>query len=672
MKLNKRLLRKIPVIEFNNDWLGLVERIKDTLIDYIISVQNEKVGNEDIVILNIFNKEKPEKVSFRVFSSKYDYITQDLTSDKAKWRTGNLGYILGSPKWYKWSILADDNSCKLLKEFLDTNDNPLLFYSILQSNIMDDRLNRRHQKLKDKIDEKMATVPELPADFKEWVDNIALFHSRYIYYEYKKRKMLKGYCTHCSTDVEVERAKVRHNKKGVCPNCSSPITFKAIGKSKYVYDTEYASIIQKAGDELVVRYFFIRKYYQDYRNPDLMIYETTRDFIDKKYNFKSYQYRNFLSTNEIRWSPAISTNHIFATKDLQVDYAVLYTNNLDDALKGTTWEYSALKEFASHSKGYSFNIFIYLNRYKHYPQLEYLVKLRLYKIVDDIVNTGMYGYYATKNVINLKGRNLHEVLGIDKERVNFLRKINGGIKELETLQKAYKHNLKLTEEEIRYISSYNIADEVVELAEYTTVNKIIKYIEKQAHMYIKNNKMSYAFVFEPYKSALRDVAHDWLDYIDCCRGLGHNIRNEFVLFPRDLKKSHDEVVELIEVMNLEEKNKIIASMYKELYKMFTWRHENNVIIVPKTANEILKEGDNLKHCVKKYIDKVIKGNCIILFLRKADNISKSYYTIELDPKTYDIRQCRGYSNKGTDDNVRKVLDKFKKERLMKLTQKKIA
>ena len=68
------------------------------------------------------------------------------------------------------------------------------------------------------------------------------------------------------------------------------------------------------------------------------------------------------------------------------------------------------------------------------------------------------------------------------------------------------------------------------------------------------------------------------------------------------------------------------------------------MILPVDAQDLIREGKNMRHCVASYVDRVIREDSIIFFLRYADALDKSYATVELDPTDYTIRQVKGKAN----------------------------
>ena len=81
-------------------------------------------------------------------------------------------------------------------------------------------------------------------------------------------------------------------------------------------------------------------------------------------------------------------------------------------------------------------VLTYLWAYCRYPQIEYLVKLGLYRLVTSIVYDNRYP--AMKSPINPAGRNLQEVLGVGKAYLPFLQEVNPGLKQLALIKTMLK------------------------------------------------------------------------------------------------------------------------------------------------------------------------------------------------------------------------------------------
>jgi hypothetical protein len=645
MAMKKKLLSQVPIEELNIDWDSY--EYEDKL--HHLAAKEVTVNENKVLMIHLYRanpEERQVNFSYRVFLTKDDYITQDLRTSPMKWKTGAIESLLGYAGyvWYKNAKCVDQESARVIKDFLKTEDNPCKAIYKLQEEIKHNRLRKRHAAIKSKIDKRMENVPPVPMDFKEWVENIALYKSRYIYYEYKKgKKKLKAYCTHCKQDLIVESP--RYNQKGTCI-CGSPTTYKSVGKATGVHDTGEAILIQKVDGDILLRYFTISKTYRDhYRHPKLYYGEMKRVFLNSEGRTKAYEWADFKQTGEMRWCDSLGKYERLYT-------AAVYDRNLEDVLGGTKYQYCALKEFITHKPGHKVDALEYLRKYEKYPVIEYLVKLKLYNLVGHIVKE--YSY----SKLNLKGKSIKEVLGVDKEYMPVLQRLNVNDDELMIIKESQKRNIKISDEQIRFIGNQLMGSlDIFNCSEYTTISRVIKYIKKNAFC-------------KPGERYAYDKFLDWKDYIENCRVLGYDIRSEFVIFPKDFKKEHDKVYKLVQENQSELFDKAIKNMSNNISSLYNWQRKDYMIIAPKSAEEIIREGEALHHCVGTYIEKMAKGKSIILFLRQKNNPIKSFYTIEV--KNGKVVQCRGKKNKSMTKEIEKLINRFSKEKLVPMLQKKIA
>ncbi len=641
--MKKDKLKKMPLVtSINSTWGHMIKQLKDTSMKYLVTVSKE----EDIYSLSFYDIAEGN-IRYRLFINREDYITQDFTSSKVKWRTGSMNNILNYKSWDVVSFIPSSNDLKLLSSLLGTDTNLLHELVILQETIKHKRLEKKHLSIKSGIDKIMDKVPKtLPASFERWLNDEGLYHSRYIYYEYKPKKMVKGYCTHCGSEVLIDRP--RHNDEGSCPVCNSRIIYKAKKKAGKIFDNGKAAIIQKITDGsngLVIRYFNITKDYQDYKNPKLNYHEARRDFFDSEGNFSIYSFDFFKSTNELRWVEGIREGGMFYRKDFDFGNTTLYTRNLSRVIKNTPFEYSAIREYIGNEKGIEFFPSIYLKYYLYFPALEYIVKLGLKRLADEVINYD----YMYKEIINYQGKNLQEIFNLNKNNFKRFIKLNKGFSVLEILQTMERENLEFSNDDILYIDNhFNIRD-VSFMLKYTTFHKIKVYINKQVKL-LRNRKD---------KAALSD----WVDYIKDVEYLNYDL-STFVLFPKNIDTAHTNIMRLVKDRELELFNEAFSKLYSEWYRLFGWTDKNYIIVPPKSFDEVIEEGNNLHHCVggTVYGEKVSKKKSVILFLRDKMEPDKSLYTIELDPKRRKIIQCRGKNNKQYGEEISAVLESFTKSK----------
>lgn len=85
-------------------------------------------------------------------------------------------------------------------------------------------------------------------------------------------------------------------------------------------------------------------------------------------------------------------------------------------------------------------------------------------------------------------------------------------------------------------------------------------------------------------------------------------------------------------------------------------YKDYIFIYPKTTDEIKEEAVQQNNCVASYIDRVINGECHILFLRKKDSPDKSLVTIEV--RNNQIIQARQKFNDPVNEEEQSVIDKW--------------
>lgn len=79
-----------------------------------------------------------------------------------------------------------------------------------------------------------------------------------------------------------------------------------------------------------------------------------------------------------------------------------------------------------------------------------------------------------------------------------------------------------------------------------------------------------------------------------------------------------------------------------------------MLIYPASCLEdLLKESDQLHHCVKTYAQEIADGKTAIFFIRNTVDPLQSFFTLELDEETLAVRQNRGRYNCERTDEVRK-------------------
>ena len=327
--------------------------------------------------------------------------------------------------------------------------------------------------------------------------------------------------------------------------------------------------------------------------------------------------------------------------------------NLDSELKGTPWQYSALKKYYA---GDPTPLYagLYLQKYLRYPMLEYLVKLKLYRLATYVAYGDVGGArYYDDSVLNSKGKTVTEVLGVGKKYIPLLQAIDPGPDQLTMIKAFLRDNIRPDLELMKWCSKNDIGEEayITVPLRYMTPHKLMRYATEQFATHRRTS------CYAPGYYSMRDLMSDYKDYLCMCELLEHDMKSSFVLFPNDLKAEHDRVNDM-------SRNDVSQAYDRRIAKMFEgWQHRYGynkmgfVVIPPHSAKEITQEGDKLHHCVGRYVRDVVKSDTTILFIRKASAPKKPYCTVEV--KHGDVVQARIQNNNAPPPKVKRFIESWK-------------
>lgn len=130
-----------------------------------------------------------------------------------------------------------------------------------------------------------------------------------------------------------------------------------------------------------------------------------------------------------------------------------------------------------------------------------------------------------------------------------------------------------------------------------------------------------------------------------------------VLLPKNINETHDKAVDILNSMKREVVRKGYKARAESLGKVETTFGDYSFIL-PKTADDLIKEGQILHHCVggSQYIDGHAEGKTTIVFIRKKEALTDPFYTMEFKNKK--ITQIRGKHNEGATPEVKDAAEKW--------------
>lgn len=654
-KIDKRACRKfaIPELEFNlNEGILHVEHCP-----YIIRTAVHNISGQRILVLYIYQSEnilagsiKPRWV---MFHSRDDFATLSFRENaKATWQCSTLDSLD--------RIGGFDSKCAFYRQqdearvarFCKCERGAISVLGYLQRLISRHRELERKWKKQRAIIERMKYVPVLPRDLKGFIHREVM--PQYIFYDYQRKGPERAFCTACRHEVSIAAAK--HNASGTCPRCKKKITFKSRGKRGRIFDRATVQVLQKAeGNGLVLR---IIKVYRSFADSDIPnhfeIWENARQFItlssSGQCSVDAYYYHYKAGYDLTPWCngyrPVFDRWKYNFTADMS---GVLYQRNLSDTLKDTPWAYSQLEAFSGIA---SFSgVATFLSAYIKRPKIEHLIKMKLYRLVSGIIYGG-YSYSALQ-AINFNGENMRAILGIDRPYFPLLRELNPSIDQLHLIRQLLQADHKPSTEQIKWFIASKIsnADAAKELLAHMSVHKLQRYVEQQ---FAPEDEAALKRV-DYYK--MNTLITDYHDYLCMCKELQYDVKNSFILFPRELKAAHDSVAKTLKDKRTAEQEKAIAGSFDEWQKRYQYQSKELMMIPPHSAKEIVDEGAALHHCVRLYVKNVAEKKSVILFVRSVDEPDKSLCTVEV--KDGQVTQARGFDNAEPPAQITAFIEQWK-------------
>ncbi len=648
--LNKRLLRKY----FSPTWKPNLQSglLHTDIITNVVRSTVRNIGGTRVLILYVYAIEQLLAGNtipcYTVFQSRKEYVTyEQLPDSKPRWRVCQVQDLpIKSRTNYSQEITSfftKNDELRTIRFCDKSKSNGFDALHELQKSIFQKNCEKRKKARIKAIRTRMNGIGNIPKSVEKWLrDEVIPTHGFYTYRKNKKEQLV--YCTHCQTENLVSG--VRHAQKGICPCCGKVLTFHATGRSTRVLDRITAQFIEKHGDEFLLRIVkgYI-SYGKDYRKPDLDIYENARIFFRAENGeWNSQPYYNAYTPSKYPWCKG--TRPLFYTWQYHFECDLcghLYTANLEKVFQDSPWQYAQLAPFYLHDNE-MLEVVPYLRSYLKYPVLEYLVKTGLFALASDFV-------YHSNGCITPHGKSIRDVLKISPAWFSWLREHNGNMKMLSFMQELFSQHVPVTEELLSWCQKNDTVSiaRLVAALRYTTPHKLIQYLDTQ----FENAQSMDAH--NPYypETNMGNILISYTDYLDFCKKLHYDLADDFILFPSKLKEAHDTVVKLYDVKKVEMWNTRIAEAYPSLMEQYQFTRSGMLICAPKSAEEIVTEGQILHHCVKGYVERVARHETTILFLRKEEAPGQPYYTIEL--RDNKVQQIRGDHNCGTTKDIDKFM-----------------
>lgn len=606
----------------------------------------EDVAGEQILVIEMYYSMNDD-VSYRVFLGQTDYITLNMHNDE--WTHRDILELTGVEWWKsdkrKRSYWVDEEDEKVISEFVGRTigsadkDAAWKIYRY-QEKKREDKRKSSQQRVTDTWDAKIGILPLLPKDWKQFTEKECI-RKQFIYYHRAEKD--KGICTYCENTVPLQYA--RHNIKSRCPSCGKYVTLKDLERPKN-YGTatgDDAWLIQKDNERLILRRYYVYKSVDNTTfmkrevgvAPMEMVIMNLKGEILSKWLYESYK------DGPRRWIPDYAAKGY----SLRGEEGSVYKGNMAEWKEYLANPYLPLEIMPYNTQLNAVHLFDQTNL-EYHQAAEKLMKIGLWNL----------GACAIWGRI-MPDKKISRMLKTENDDLEILKSIDADYDQYRLFQELKKLGKRPTADELEQYICTDIPERIVlKLAKYTTWHQIYK---------------RYRF------NSAGILSHYYNDYYNMCKELNFDMKSSFVLFPKNIKKAHDDLTlyynEKKDEIEGKRRNKVygkVAEMAAGLNELYGVENEEYLIRAPRDAAEIIKEGHAMHHCVggKSYTENMMKGYSYILFIRKKSDPEKAWYTMEMK-HDHTVIQVRGFSNQDKDKIRETSIWKLLTQRLNELRQK---
>lgn len=472
---------------------------------------------------------------------------------------------------------------------------------------------------------------------------------------HKVGKQYEITCSHCKTTHIVSDVHVM-GKYYKCPSCKLNLKYLNDKIAKSQHGREFVSRFDRVNGSIVFRTFVIYTGIKSALERDQGVYEIQRDIIDNKepfnvslskavkitkgmfgveggsWGFRKAKVKNWRK-NEVtgKWEyDEVPEKWRYPSRNCDFNfYTILYPPK--DFFKSTSFEYSQLNTLATLKEKIKFDLLDYLTVYYYQPKLELLIKSGFGYLIPDIMRENDYG--RRTSIDNGENKALIKLL-LNNKSIFLKRKPNLKAIQVFEIVKDIRLSIEIAKNENRILYSYE------EIMQYVPIKKAVSYLQNKG-------KILDASIYK--------------DYLRTAKNIGMNMTDKEVLYPKDLKKAHDEAFAKEKQIHSEIIAKGIIKASDTLM-IYAFQHGDLEIRPIHDIDELVNESKELSHCVRTYDERIAKGETGIFVVRKIEQPNRPFVTVEL--KGTELIQARAKQNQKPPKEVDNFLNQWLKKKVV--------
>lgn len=190
-----------------------------------------------------------------------------------------------------------------------------------------------------------------------------------------------------------------------------------------------------------------------------------------------------------------------------------------------------------------------------------------------------------------------------------------------------------------------------ELVNFTTDSNYRMKSLIQTHRYDTKSLMKFVVEYlKPFENLdVREGMQLLDDYYTMASEVGRKVKR----YPKYLKSMHDIIRANFDSYKREYDEEQFAKLQIPDWE---FKDKDFCIVTPKSSKDIVSEGVDLNHCVSSYVDRILEGRTLIIFLREAKQPEDSLITLEVQENQ--LVQARGSYNRKLTPPEKEFLKKF--------------
>ena len=306
--------------------------------------------------------------------------------------------------------------------------------------------------------------------------------------------------------------------------------------------------------------------------------------------------------------------------------------SLDEAIAGTRWETAFQGMVGDEERMYGcldkIDVFQFIAQW---PCVEYLCKLGLGHLAY------MTMRHEDEGAINLRGKTAQRVLRVDGNDWGWIKghPEEATMEFLRCLQLARERKMRISAETIGAACKRSNGSSLRRLLTETEPDRsgqAVKWCMKRGAAF-----------------------NDYADYLEQLKTLKMDTNDKALLYPTDFRAAHERLSARIRAAEDKKQDEKIRKRTESL-GMY-WYSAMGLTIRPFLSSaEIIREGEQMHHCVGGYVKRYAEGGTILLCMREDERMNKPYRTLEFSTQG-EMVQCRGFRNQSPADEQPRI-DEF--------------